>query len=82
VVAADQPSTPSSLLPDRLLPLLINAGKPLTRTCIREKLGINNHKLGDTLIDLENKGAIVRSPKGWSVATHPLSLKTTENLCR
>lgn len=71
VVAANRISAVSSLLPDRLLPLLINAGKPLTRTCIREKLKVNNQKLGDTLTDLENKGAIIRSTKGWSVAAHP-----------
>lgn len=57
-----------SLLSDRLLPLLMGAGNPLTRTCIREKLKVNNQKLGDTLADLEKKGTIIRSTKGWSVA--------------
>ena len=57
-----------SILSDRLLPLLRGAEKPLTRTSIREKLRINNQKLGDTLTDLEEKGAVIRSVKGWSVA--------------
>jgi hypothetical protein len=46
----------------------MTAGKPLTRTFLREKLKVNNQKLGDTLTDLEKKGAIRRSAKGWSVA--------------
>ena len=58
----------ASLLSDRLLPLLMGAGKPLTRTFLREKLKVNNQKLGDTLTDLEKKGAVIRSTKGWSVA--------------
>lgn len=66
-VASYQPDTPI-LLSNRLLPLLMEAGRPLTRTFLREKLKVNNQKLGDTLADLEKKGAIVRSTKGWSVA--------------
>jgi len=57
-----------SILSDRLMPLLTDAGKPLTRTSIREQLRVNNQKLGDTLTDLEEKGAVIRSVKGWSVA--------------
>jgi hypothetical protein len=79
-VVANQTSTTPSLLPDRLLPLLINAGKPLTRTFIREKLKVNNQKLGDALTDLENKGAIMRSIKGWSVAEYPLFTKNTKEI--
>lgn len=70
-VVANQISATPSLLPDRLLPLLIKAGKPLTRTCIREKLKINNQKLGETLTDLESRGTIRRSAEGWSVAAQP-----------
>lgn len=72
----NQISPTSSSLADRLLPLLINAAKPLTRTFIREKMGVNNQKLGDILTDLENRGDIIRSTKGWSVAAHH------ENDCR
>jgi len=57
-----------SILSDRLMPLLTGAEKPLTRTFIREKLKVNNQKLGDTLTDLEVRGDIIRSVKGWSVA--------------
>ena len=57
-----------SILSDRLLPLLMCAEKPLTRTSIREKLRVNNQKLGDTLTELEAKGTVIRSVKGWSVA--------------
>ena len=82
VVAVNQISATETLLPKRLLPLLTNAGKPLTRTVIREKLGINNQKLGDTLTDLENKGTLIRSTKGWSVAAHLFPPDNTENECR
>lgn len=82
VVAANQISATPSVLPDRLLPLLISAGKPLTRTFIREKLKINNQKLGDTLTELENRGVIIRSTEGWSVAAQPICSQNTENECR
>ncbi len=66
-VASHQQSDTSTLLSHRLLPLLMSAGKPLTRTFLREKLKVNNQKLGDTLTDLEKKGTIRRSAKGWSI---------------
>ena len=67
-VASHLHSDTTTLLSHRLLPLLMTAGKPLTRTFLREKLKVNNQKLGDTLTDLEKKGTIRRSAKGWSAA--------------
>ena len=60
-------SDTASLLSDRLLLLLEKEVKPLTRSAIREKLKVNNQKLGDALTGLEKEGAIIRSAKGWSV---------------
>ncbi len=68
-VVSLQKSDTSSLLSDRLLPLLANMKTPLTRTIIRERLKVNNQKLGETLTELEGKGLILRSAKGWSSAT-------------
>lgn len=78
VVAANRIAAGQSLLPDRLLSLLSDAGKPFTRTYIREKLAVNNQKLGDALTELERKGAIIRSAKGWSAATQPSCLHNTQ----
>ena len=65
-VVSFQKSDTASLLSDRLLPLLADQKTPLTRTLIREKLKVNNQKLGETLTGLEEKGLILRSAKGWS----------------
>jgi hypothetical protein len=68
-VVSFQKSDTASLLSERLLPLLTNENTPITRKLIREKLKVNNQKLGETLIELEEKGLVVRSAKGWSLAT-------------
>jgi hypothetical protein len=67
VVSLQKSDTPS-LLFVRLLQLLENEEKPVTRTAIREKLKVNNQKLGETLTELENKKLITRSSKGWAKA--------------
>ena len=82
VVAANHLSAPQSLLPNRLISLLMNTEKPLTRTCLREQLKVNNQKLGDTLTDLENKGVIIRSTRGWSSAAPPVAVQSAENVYR
>jgi len=52
-------------LNQRILDLLLQAGKPLTRTTIRKHLKCNNQRLGQTLLDLDKQGLILRTSTGW-----------------
>ncbi len=53
-------------LPERLLDLLSPNSPPLTRSQLREKLHVNNQRLGDVLAELQNRGVLQRYPRGWS----------------
>ncbi len=57
--------TTGECLADRTLALLRHSPKPLPRTAIRNQLHVNNAKLGETLVTLEKKKRILRTPKGW-----------------
>lgn len=52
-------------LNDRLLALLKNSDKSLTRTSIRRQLKVNNQRLGETLVELELQDKIIRTAGGW-----------------
>lgn len=70
--------------PNRNLPLneavkliLTGADKPLTRVALRKTLGVNNHRLGLALCDLEKQHIAVRNPTGWTLTpTNPLDSDT------
>ena len=51
-------------LPQQVLELLA-PGKVLTRTKLREALGVKNERLGEVLASLERAGRIRRTPDGW-----------------
>jgi hypothetical protein len=51
-------------LPEQVLGLLA-PGEVLTRTKLREALGVKNERLGDVLDSLERAGRIRRTPAGW-----------------
>ena len=51
-------------LPQQVLELLA-PGKVLTRTKLREALGVKNERLGEVLESLERDGRIRRTPDGW-----------------
>jgi len=57
-------------LNERILYLLLHAGKPITRTTIRKHIKCNNQRLGQTLLDLDKQGFIMRTSSGW-VNTQP-----------
>jgi hypothetical protein len=58
-------------LNDRILDLLLHAGKPLIRTTIRKHLKCNNQRLGQILLDLDKQGLIRRTSTGWvNINTH------------
>ncbi len=44
---------------------LLGDGSILTRTELRDKLRVQNSRLGDVLLDLERQGCIVRLASGW-----------------
>lgn len=55
----------SACLPDRILALLADAGRPLARFELRRALRLNNQRLGTELQRLESTGAIRRHKHGW-----------------
>lgn len=54
-------------LSDQVLALLPD-GAVLTRTRLREQLGVKNERLGQTLESLERAGRVHRTPTGWQRA--------------
>ena len=60
-----QVNSSSDSLPDRILGLLRNSRSPLTRMSLRSQLKVNNQRLGDCLIDLDKKGLVIRTSKGY-----------------
>lgn len=47
---------------------LADADEPLTRAALRKNLRVNNHRLGLTLGELEERHIAIRGPSGWSLA--------------
>ena len=68
--AATLPSQPP--IADRIVHALREAGAPISRVALRNRLHINNLKLGDALALLEHDGIIGRSDAGWRLrSTQP-----------
>ena len=55
---------PRQSLEQRVLELL-SPGAPVTRTKLRESLGVKNQRLGAVLESLERAGRLCRTPGGW-----------------
>lgn len=52
--------------------ILAGTDKPLTRAALRKTLGVNNHRLGLALCDLEKQHIAVRNSTGWTlIPTNP-----------
>jgi len=62
-------------LNERILELLLRAGKPVTRTTLRNHLKCNNHRLGQILLDLDKQGLISRTSTGWVNTNTHLNLR-------
>ncbi len=60
-----EPVMAAPAIADRLLDLLRDAQRPLTRFDLRRALRINNQRLGDELAKLEDIGQIERRKNGW-----------------
>lgn len=56
----------ATTLVDRLLVFLQKTGKPMTRTLLRERLMVNNQRLGDALQQLQQQGLALRTENGWA----------------
>ncbi len=46
---------------------LRHAQKPCSRAALRQQLRVNNARLGETLCSLEERGLVVRGPRGWTL---------------
>lgn len=58
--------------------LLTNSPYPLTRTELRRRLHVNNKRLGDTLLALEQQNLVVRTTAGWTAGS-PAAVSTPDN---
>ncbi len=44
---------------------------PLSRTALRKSLRVNNARLGDALLSLQQRNLVVRGPNGWHLPPQP-----------
>ncbi len=56
----------STDLHQQVLDLLDRADQPITRTALRDRLGVNNQRLGDALARLERDRRVSRTDQGWT----------------
>jgi hypothetical protein len=57
--------------------VLKHAHTPCSRAALRRELRVNNARLGETLIDLQQRGLIVRHPNGWDLPPQTEALQLT-----
>lgn len=58
-------------LADAVRTELREAGRPLSRTALRGRLRVNNARLGEALLALQQRRLAVRGPEGWSLPPEP-----------
>ena len=63
-------------LEERVLLFLRHSDRPLPRTSLRDSLKVNNQRLGDVLLHLQNQHLALRTENGW-VAVNPASRTQT-----
>ena len=61
----DGDCAPPPPLAEAVRATLRQAQQPLTRTTLRQRLRVNNARLGDALHSLEQRRLVLRSPDGW-----------------
>ena len=61
----DSAAAPPPPLPEAVRAALRSAGQPLSRTVLRQRLRVNNARLGVALQTLQQRGLAVRGPNGW-----------------
>lgn len=62
---------PTLPLADAVREQLRLAGQPLSRAALRERLRVNNARLGDALARLEQAALVRRAPAGWTLPAEP-----------
>jgi len=68
-VAPTDPATGD--LAEQVLAALRDHHSPTLRRDLRERLKVSNNRLGDVLIALQHRGAVIRTADGWSAAEIP-----------
>jgi RecA-family ATPase len=68
-VRSERAPKPSASLPERALRMLQNTTQPISRKALRDRLRVNNQRLGETLEALKQPGAVVHTASGW-IAVH------------
>jgi hypothetical protein len=71
----DGPDTEPMPLAEAVRTELRRAGYPMSRTALRQTLRVNNARLGDALLTLENRRLVVRCPDGWALPPEPNPLE-------
>ena len=61
----DSAAAPPPPLAEAVRAALCDAGQPLSRTALRQRLRVNNARLGLALQTLQQRGLAVRGPAGW-----------------
>ncbi len=64
----DGGAAPPPPLAEAVRTALRDAEQPLSRTALRQRLRVNNSRLGDALHTLEQRGLAVRDRHGWTLA--------------
>ena len=67
----DGGAAPPPPLAEAVRAALRDAEQPLSRTALRQRLRVNNSRLGDALHTLEQRGLAVRHRDGWTLAAAP-----------
>lgn len=68
VVSDDVPAPSEQALPALIIEALRVVARPIPRRTLRDQLRVNNNRLGDVLLALEQEGKIRRDPDGWRIA--------------
>jgi len=75
IVSSGKTADPTPLT-ERIMTLIEYADKPLTRTSLREQLKVNNQHLGQTLTELDKRGLLLKTTKGWQMRESTAASKT------
>ena len=63
----DEHARPKTPLSETVRQALAEVGRPLSRGALRQRLRVNNQRLGDVLKELERDGHVSKSAAGWSL---------------
>ena len=73
-VCSSQAPDRSADLSERVLLILQNSSRPLSRKSLRDTLKVNNQRLGETLQTLQQQGVALQTEKGWAMVRSTVAL--------